>query len=288
MEKKWVNNKCPEGYSGLKAFYIAGKIPKVYGDVTDHELLNGVEVKLNDVPEFPRTKYKGTYILWNRGDQALYIVSRFIGGLDEKAATSLAHSIIDSWPVGKFDIKTEKLPGVFVKFPGEKDVIPSLIPMLPPKGHNYLGEVFTTPALQTMYEEFMLDPFIYKRFLTMCKVNNIPVKPEMDRSAALPIHKIDVDTGELLISDRVLKVFNQYQFSRNYLDGFDLNTPEHDLGKMMRLDQKFCEYMMNRANNALSGKELNPETYSIELDAAIKRIEGNKELMDLYINDLES
>ncbi len=117
----------------------------------------------------------------------MYVVSRFIGALDIRAADSLANTVVDMWPAGKFDIKTKELPGVFVEFPDVEDVIPSLIPLLAPKGHHYLGEIFATPELQSMYEEFMEDPFIYRRFLSLCSNYGIPVKPEMITSSALPI-----------------------------------------------------------------------------------------------------
>lgn len=288
MENSFINNKCPEGYAGLKTLYIAGKISKFHGELNDIALLNGIEVLIEDIPEFPRTKYIGTTLVYNKPDESVYIVSRFMGGLDERAADSLAHTIIDMWPRGKFDVNTEELPGVFVEFPDFEEVIPSLLPLSPPKGYSFLGSVFVTPELQLMYEEFMTDPFIYSRLLKMCKVRGIPVKPEMDNSAALPIHKKDQDTGELLVSDRVLKVFNQYQFSRNYLDGFDAGTAEHDLGKILRLDQKFCEYMMNRAAEALKGKELSEELYMQNVNQAIGRIQKNAELMNLFINNLGS
>jgi len=78
-------------------------------------------------------------------------------------------------------------------------------------------------------------------------------------------------------------------FSNNFLLGFDKKSYEYELGKVMRLSARFCDYVFNEAIEAKANNtEMSiHETFDNELQKAIKDINKNPYLLNLYINDLQ-
>ncbi len=171
----------------------------------------------------------------------------------------------------------------------EQEMFMSVLPIQIPQGHYWLGSIFDTPEKQLMYEDFMTDPVIYSRLKRMCLDAKLVVVEEMATTTSLPIHKKDRHTGELLISDKVFKAFTQFQYAQNFLHGFEVGTAEHQLGKVLMLSPKFCDYMITRAEMLAKGKEPHndEENYFTQLDKAIKFIESRSDLIEFYENDLQ-
>ena len=98
----------------------------------------------------------------------------------------------------------------------------------------------------------------------------------------------DKNTGEILISDVVYKIFKQYQYAQNFLNTkeFEVGSPEHSVGKLMMLYPKFCEFMMHTAQMQQEGKEIYDfeGNYNKAVNDAIKYVEKRKDLFDLYEN----
>ena len=279
-----LNNLCKAGFKGLSTLVVAGKISEVRGyDISD--MLNGFQFELTNIPKEDKTQYKDSALLWNKADKSLYMVTRYIGNFNEEVADRLAHAVIGNWP-SEFEVKGGDVESAVIVKPGIEDVTPSLIPLIPPKGQHFLGVLFDIPKKQLMYEDFITDPFIYDRMLKLCKSNNLRVTAEMTTTSSLPVHKKDKNTGELLISDRVLRVFEQYQFCQNYLTSFDPGSPEFDLGKTMTLDQVFCSYMMERARKLEAKKSVSEVNYIEQLTKAARRIMKDPELFRLFKSDL--
>lgn len=155
----------------------------------------------------------------------------------------------------------------------------------PPKGYFWLGSIFETPEDQMRYEEFLEDPIMLKRFEKYCDVKKIEIKEGDVRNS---IHVKDSATEEVLVLEYVVKQFEQYMFSSNFIKGFDKGTYEYDLGKVMRLSPKFCDYVFTQALEAeVKGENLeSDEHFENELHRAIKEISKNPYLMGLYENDL--
>jgi hypothetical protein len=283
--ESWITNQHPEGYRGITSLVIAGKITGVKGDIEDKEMLNGFEVEIKTFEE-PKIKYKGTAIMWNSRDKNLYVVTKYLGMIDEDKADKLANNTVDEWPKGDYAISEDKFPGITVNFTEDLDeVFPSMLPLIAPKGKHFLGVIFETPEMQMMYEDFLSDHFMYARVRKLCIDNGLEVTKKMTKMSDLPVHVRDTNTGEILISDKMVKLFSQFQFCRNFLVQ-GVGTAEHDLGKIMMLDLIFCDYMMNRAELVSKGKEVSEENYTVQVTAAVKRLEADEVKMLSYENNL--
>jgi len=140
-----------------------------------------------------------------------------------------------------------------------------------PKGKLWLGSIFLEPETQLRYEEFLQDPRIFLRLKRECINKRIPVPEEAASSVMLPIHVKDAATGEILVSESVYKTFLQYQFYENLMRSDDKSHKE--LGFLMSLDPKFCEYMFIRTQMLEEGKEIHDDeaNFQREIAAAIKR-----------------
>jgi len=162
----------------------------------------------------------------------------------------------------------------------------STLSLDPPKGYRWLGSIFEEPEDQIRYEEFLEDPLMLERFEHYCNVKKIIIKNGDVRNS---IHVKDTATNELLVLDYVVKQFQQYMFSNNFLLGFDKKSYEYELGKVMRLSARFCDYVFNEAIEAKANNtEMSiHETFDNELQKAIKDINKNPYLLNLYINDLQ-
>ena len=284
--KEWVNSLIAEDYKGLSTLIIAGKVEIVKGEIDKPELLNGFVMNVAEC-EAPAVQYRDTVVMWNQKDESLYLVSKYIGKINPVLADSLSNNTVDNWPQGAVPISEEKYPGIEIKATTDlEEIYPTLMPLEAPKGHHYLGVIFDTPEKQMMYEEFLADSFVYDKIRKMCVVKGLKVTDAMVKTTDLPMHKKDSNTGEVFISDKIVDIFTQYQFSKNYMS-FDVGTPEHDLGKIMMLDPKFCDYMLTRAKSASEGKVLSEENYLVQLKKAIKNLEADPYKMSMYENNLE-
>lgn len=174
---------------------------------------------------------------------------------------------------------------ILTKF-DEDTIEVSTLSLDPPEGYAWLGSVFQEPEDQMRYEEFLEDPIMLERFEHYCDVKKIVVKGNDVRNS---IHVKDTATNELLVLDYVVKQFQQYMFSNNFLLGFDKKSYEYELGKVMRLSARFCDYVFNEAIEAKANNtEMSiHETFDNELQKAIKDINKNPYLLNLYINDLQ-
>lgn len=293
-----INNHIPEGYKSPCIIVVAGDAKT---DFPNPELLNGYGEDQTDFVEYidiPAAKIKdGSYmdLLWNKADMKLYSVNKFVTGspLNEEQMKSLGEQVSGQWSDGVGEVfeqnpvmQDDEGNDVYVSpWHIEQELHVSQMPIEIPKGHYWLGSLFDTPEKQVMYEEFMVEPIIFDRFVGMLKTKKIKVPEGVTTTTGLPIHKKDRHTGEILISDKVLKVFMQYQFARNYLS-FDVGTKEYDLGKVLLLAPKFCEYLMVIAEKQSKGKEVNMDNYFEELGKAIKFIESRPKLFKLYKDDL--
>jgi hypothetical protein len=294
-------NIKPEGFKGLSQFSMATKIAKISLEGIEPRSLNGFKLAIEkfDSVQMDKIKYKETRLAYNEPDNSLYLLTEFIGKIETDEV--LRDFVLLNWPKEEiFVTKNFKDTDCFVQISDLNDDVQSVLqPVIPPKDQHFLGVVFDSPEKQLMYEEFLTDPIIFNRLKSMCKTAKLDITDDMTSSAMLPIHKKDKFTNEILISSRVLNVFNQFQFAQNYIRGFEVGTAEHDLGKMLILDPYFCDYMMMRAERAynLSKKEQTEEQikdelersnklYQIELERSVKKINKDPYLLSLYENNL--
>ena len=291
-----VNNHIPEEYKAPCIIVIAGKVSTEFDTP---KLLNGFYHEGHDYAEAlqdasMKIKADSTLqFMWNTADESLYAVNKLVTGfaLDGKQLKIIGASIQKQWVevANKYyeDVLTTigEKEVFIVPSPEDQELHVSQMPIEIPKGHYWLGTIFDSPERQVMYEEFMVDNIIYERLKKMCELGGIPIPAESRSTLSLPIHKKDGNTGEILISEVLLNVFLQYQFARNYLS-FDEGTPEFDLGKLLILDPKFCEYLMGVAKRTSEGKEVNNDNYADQLNKSIKMVSSKPDLLALYENNL--
>ena len=299
-----ITNELPSDYNSPYTIMVVGDTGACSIEGLDRKLLNGYDSQ-DDFTEYMNKDMKakvkpGSYMtfLFNEADQKLYTVVKYISGkmMSEKEMNDLAEYTQSQWSDGIGE-GYEQMP--ITEFDGEEcflspwhkdqEMFISVLPIQIPAGHYWLGSIFDTPEKQMMYEEFMTDPVMYERFKRMCEVAKLNVTDEMITTTSLPIHKRDRHTGELLISEKVFNTFQQFQYAQNFLHGFEKGTPENDLGKVLMLAPKFCEYMIDRAKYIAEGKEPHndEEKYFLELNKAIKFIESRSNLLSFYENDLQ-
>jgi hypothetical protein len=299
MEK--VTSLLPEGYSAPCILLIRGLASTKF---EKPELLNGFDsgeenmvTKLADrdksLKEALYDKFSNIVLRYNYPSSELFTTSRFLAPrpITEDQAHALLGFVQDEWMQSRaFDrLTVGEEEGIEVDIDPQEDEIGIVIlPIEIPENLLWLGTIFDTSEKQMMYEDFLDNPIIYKRLRKMCDNKGITLDPEVDCTAALPIHQSEKNTGEILISTTGYEAFRQFQFCQNFLRGFDKNTAEFDLGKLMLLDPKFCEAMMTTTEMKMEGKEIHDEegNYQRDLNQAIKRLEKNSEALKLYENNL--
>lgn len=297
-----INNHCPEGYN-LPCFVIVAGKATVEQDI-DNQLLNMFEDESTDystlLPEGLKDKSKKISrmtLMWNNPDQMLYTTNKFIFAKPptEEELTEIGNSVQSEWSgktgeaFSRKAVMTYEEEEIFVApWCEDQDIYTSVLPIQIPEDHYWLGSIFDSPEKMVMYEDFMNDFVVYKRLVKLCEVNKILIPEGVDSSVGLPIHKKDKNTGEILISDVVYKIFKQYQYAQNFLNTkeFEVGSPEHSVGKLMMLYPKFCEFMMHTAQMQQEGKEIYDfeGNYNKAVNDAIKYVEKRKDLFDLYEN----
>jgi hypothetical protein len=297
-----VKNLLPEGYNAPCLVMVTGDIvdPTAGDKTVPTNYLNGFEGNTSLVEYMPHNDRmvndSNIRFLYNEHDKKLYATTKYTLGipLTDDQLEEIAKATQGQWSDGagaefQEPITTFEEEDCYVDpyHSGQKLYVAQL-PIEIPQGHFWLGTIFDTPEKMQMYEDFMEHPVIYRRFVKMCEDNKIPVPEDATDSVMLPIHKRDRNTGEILISATVLKIFQQYQFAMNYLNTseFPIGTAEHDLGKVLMLAPKFCDFMMHTAKMQEEGKEIHDleGNYTKAMLEAIKYIEGKSELLDFYEN----
>jgi len=305
MEVK-VNNYLNEGYNAPCTIFVTGTAKTRF---KHPELLNGFDDSswdytsniFNKWPELEEVLQPKSYmtLLWNKADKKLYSVNKFTvkKPLSEEWLEKIAKKVQGQWSDGAGE-GFEQSP--VMEYEGEEVYVSpwhkdqelnvAIMPVQLPEGYYFLGTLFDSPERQMMYEEFLECPIMYARLRKMCELAKMDIPEEAETSAALPIHGKDTNTGELLVSEKVLKVFDQYQYAQNYIRGFEPGTAEHGLGKRMMLSPKFCEFMMDTARMQNEGKEIHDlegnYTKAInEADKYILKHPEKKKLFDTYWND---
>jgi len=293
-----VNNHVEPEYKAPCIIVIAGK---AFTEFENPRLLNGfAQMDYDYVANMSTNRFKlkmssELNFMWNETDKSMYSVNKLVTGLplSEEDLRVVGKKIQKQWVAVANPIYAEEsimhLEGeeeVFITpSPKDQELFVSQMPIEIPRGHYWLGTLFDTPDKQVMYEEFMVEPVVFDRFVKMCEDKRIPIPKGVTTTSGLPIHKKDGNTGEILISENTLKVFKQYQFARNYLS-FDVGTQEYDLGKVLLLVPKFCDYMMHVAERITAGKETSTDNYMVQLNDAIKYIQKKPSLIKLYESNL--
>jgi len=284
----------------VEAVTIADGKPLVY---PDYGKVNGVELELDKakLSKHLTNTVKGdpvTQVRYDHVDKLLFINESYITShlLSEKDMGDLAKIVVKNWAgnikvddngvttdpvitIGKDEVHLRLLP----KKESKSEVI--MIPSILPKGKIWLASLFTSPEEQIMYEQFLGHPVIVDRLKSICKKEGLKFDDKSVDATTLPIHSKDTDSGELVVSDRVVKIFNQYKFCMNFLS-HEQGTKEYDLGKVMMLVPKFCDYIITVANRSAEGKEMNEDNYENELIKAINSIAKKPSLMNSYENNL--
>lgn len=262
-----IKNFLAEEYLGPVRVLITGTTGEIKG-TENIEKLNGVESEIDltgYVLNEHSTKNRGTSpirFMYNQPDGKLYTTNQFIFGkpLPEEELKQLAAKIKEQWN-GEVGQTFQESPclvlegeDVFISPSHEKQSINvAMFPIELPPNHYWLGQLFKTPELQIMYEEFMQDSLIFDKLKKLCVKKKLKVTDEMNTSSMLPIHKKDKITGEIIISNIVFNLFREFQLAKNYLT-FGEGTAEHDLGKIMMLAPEFSQYMLERGDRLLQEK----------------------------------
>ena len=297
-------------YKGVTILVIDALIKTVTdkegNDVGNYELLNAFEWEKDLVPTLPdflKKQVRGECKMKLKYDNisgGLSIATNYITShnMTEEDIVKLAKWSKHEWATElgaklsnlsadqkiliPFTLKDEE--EIFINVSWD-DIEAVMLPNYLPKGKMWLATIFDDLTDQMMYEEFMIDDIIFGRLKNLCIKKGATLKPGVAISAQLPVHSIDEVSKEIVVSDTVISIFNQYKFCRNYLN-HDKGTTEHDLGKLMMLYPKLCEYIMSVAERAVEGKPVNPENYQTQVNKAIKYVMKKPELMELYENNL--
>ena len=284
----------------VEAVIIVDGKPEVY---PDYGKVNGVELELkptklskamlNTVKGDPVTKVRYDHVAKLLFINESYITSHL---LPETTMGDLAKIVVKNW-AGNIKVDDNGVTVDPVITIGEDEVHLRLlsekesetevimIPSVLPKGKMWLASIFTSPEEQIMYEQFLGHPTIVNRLKSICKKEGLKFDDKSVDATTLPIHSKDTDSGELVVTNRIVKIFNQYKFCMNFLS-HEQGTKEHDLGKVMMLVPKFCEYIMMTAKRSSEGKVPNAENYENELFKAINSIAKKPSLMNSYENNL--
>jgi len=297
-----ITNLLPEGYDAPCILLVRGVAST---DCPSPELLNGCDSGEEDlIKKLPETlkeaiydKFANIVLRYNYPSSELFTTTRYLAprALSEEQMEELLEFTLTEWEncetmngdlldkeAFDFDSKVDIFPK-----DGEAGVV--MLPIEIPENLLWLPSIFDTPEKQMMYEDFMANPLVYERMRKMCENKGIPIPEEATETAALPIHQKEKNTGEILISTTAYEAFRQFQYCQNFLRGFDKGTAEHDMGKLMMLDPKFCEDMMTTTEMKIEGKEIHDEegNYQRSLRQAIKKIQKNPRLMAMYENNLQ-
>ncbi len=298
-----------EGYKGVTITSISSIVEavtiedgksKIY---PDYRKLNGLEIALDkaEISKSLINKVKGnpvTTVKYDHVDKLLFINESYITShlLLEKEMGDLAKIVVENWGCNiKVDNKGITVDPVITigddkvhlrllsKKESKSEVM--MVPSILPKGKIWLASIFTSPEEQIMYEQFLGHPVTVERLKNICKKEGLKFDNKSTDATTLPIHSKDTDSGELVVSDRVVKIFNQYKFCMNFLS-HEQGTKEYNLGKVMMLVPKFCDYIITVANRSAEGKEINKDNYENELTKAINYIAKNPSLINSYENNL--
>jgi hypothetical protein len=235
--------------------------------VTGYNVVDKKEKRLGTILEFQ--------------DGIFVLVEDFINlKFTEKDHEERAQELLKALKEAKLEI-TDKIT---IKSFDEETVELTLSGVDAPVGYYWLGSLFQTPEDQMRYEDFITDSIITKRLEDHCRVKNIEVKEDIKSS----LHFKDPSTKEILVPEYIVKQFEQYTFCNNFLLGFEPESEEFKLGKLMRLSPRFCDYMFKEALIAQETGEAmtNDEMFESELNKALKLITKSPYLMELFEKDL--
>lgn len=115
-----------------------------------------------------------------------------------------------------------------------------------PKGAFILKQLINNEKEELMYEEFCTNPFVIKEVYRIAVLRKLNYKNFDNKNImSLGIHQKDNNTGIIFVANFIAVIFNKYKLSMNFLRGFEIDSLEYELGKLMLTRSDFGTFALD-------------------------------------------
>lgn len=271
------NTSIEDNYTGKSIVLIGASLVV---DVEKPELLNGFVGRPDITKEkgFPLSdKIEGnTYLRLSYGktDNIIYVAGKFTfkTALTEKEINTLKEFYVDILKTST-DFTEVDYEGKAMKinlYYEDQMYIVNQDPLEAPEGYTFLNDLVTGKKELTMYHEFLNNKLMFDRLKYLCVKKGKKVPKESITGVMLPVHQKDAISGATCVMNESISIYEQYKLAQNYINGFEEESAEYQMGVLMMLAPEFAEYILMTAKRSIMGKKIDDIAYRNQLEKAVK------------------
>ena len=248
----------------------------------EYNLLNGFvnkEINLYDLIKnkdyyIETTKLSPPILKFNYGDKKLYTLAEFLinRSLSTDELEEFSNIMTTFLANNSFSVAVKDNNFEVKMFQGGK-IYTDQQPVEPPKNYLFLKDILKNNSLAIAHQEFLNDAVWFEHLKKLCTKLNMQFKKDAPNGAALPIYKKETSTNSVIIHEKAHRTFLLWAMSKNYINGFEEKSNEHNLGMVMYHDIKFADFVFRAAvRQEKTKKDPDLENFNDEYQKALKRI----------------